>query len=465
MKYLLTYLFFIVSSFHLFSQNYVADFALYDPSYENDGVWEEEVTALKAMFFTYGWTYKVIDHISIHSGELGSGNTKNYKALIMPGGWALNREIAITSIGEDNIRSFISSGGNYIGFCAGSFYGANITDWAQTANGENGNYNIESDYLEYDYSLNLFDGFAKGPFGWTPWEDGDTASFQIANINRSNNVMQIIEMPDTTRFFYYGGPFFTNITTTPVNYEIWATAVAPEDINLEAKIGENEPTIVKYTYGSGNVILFSYHPEVLINSNVDNVELSQFIDETQMNWDVGIQTPEEINLNSWNIVHAALQIANNEQVTKIDSLPVLLSVKIFLERAYDLTNNLMSLENNFEIPLTSPFLEDKRSVTSIPPNVVDWVLLELRKISSGGTLFSKSIFLNQNGNIVNDEGLDMVQLNIRKGDYYILIKHRNHLSIMSSNKNRLDNDSTAYYDFTTGSDKYWGGAAGAIQLE
>jgi hypothetical protein len=28
-------------------QNYEADFALYNPDYEDDGVWEEEVQALK----------------------------------------------------------------------------------------------------------------------------------------------------------------------------------------------------------------------------------------------------------------------------------------------------------------------------------------------------------------------------------------------------------------------------------
>ncbi len=450
MKYYFTILFFILSSHHIFSQNYVADFALYDPNYENDGVWEEEVVALQAMFYTYGWSYKIIDHLDIHNGELGRGSDKNYKALIMPGGWALNREIVITSTGEDNIRNFINSGGNYVGFCAGSFYAANITDWAQTASGENGNYNIESDYQEYDYNLNLFDGFAKGPFGWTPWQDGDTASYQIANINNSNNVMSLIEMPDTTSFFYYGGPFFSNISTQPPNYEIWATAVAPEGILPNAKIGENQPTIIRYTFGSGNVILFSYHPEVLINSSVDNVELSQLIDETQMNWDVGNQTQEEINLHSWNIVHAALQIANNEQVIKVESLPILLSVKIFLEGAYNTVSNVMNIDNNNEIPFASPYIEDKRSVTTIPSDVVDWLLLELRESENEDSIISKSVFLHKDGNIISDDGVTkQIQLNIPKGDYYIVIKHRNHLSIMSSGKIHLDNDST------TGSDKFY----------
>jgi len=49
----------------------VADFALYDPGYEDDGVWEEEVTALEAMFETYGWSYGAIGPQDLNVGTLG----------------------------------------------------------------------------------------------------------------------------------------------------------------------------------------------------------------------------------------------------------------------------------------------------------------------------------------------------------------------------------------------------------
>jgi len=433
----------------IFGQNYVADFALYDPGYEDDGVWEEEVTALKALFFTYNWSFKTIDHNDINNGELGSGNNRRYKALIAPGGWALYREVAVTVIGENNIRDFISGGGNYVGFCAGAYWASDIVDWAQTATGDNGTYNQESDYIAYDYNLNLLNGSAKGPFGWTPWDNGDTASFQIAKINTANPTMNLIGLPDTTRFFYYGGPVFTNFSSTPSNYEIWATAVAANGTAPAARIGENEPTVIKFNYGSGNVILFSYHPEVLIGSAVDNIKLTQFVNEDSLSWDVGNQTLDEINLQSWNIVHAALQIANNEPVTKIISLPVLLSLKVFLQGAYNSTTHLMNTNLGVSIPLTSPYSENVRSVENIPNDIVDWVLVQLRETTSGNAITSKSVLLRNDGNLIrSDDTTKVVSLTVPAKNYYIVVKHRNHLAIMSAYGVNLNSSSATTYDFT-----------------
>ena len=69
------------------------------------------------------------------------------------------------------------------------------------------------------------------------------------------------------------------------------------------------------------MILLSYHPEILIDSWVDGVRLSTYFDEQAIDWDTGDQTLEEINLQSWNLVHAALQIAANEEPTPLTELP------------------------------------------------------------------------------------------------------------------------------------------------
>lgn len=456
---------FLLFAKFLLAQNYVADFALYDPDYEDDGVWEEEVTALKAMFFNYNWSYKVIDDTDIKNGELGSGTNKKYKALIAPGGWALTREYKVGLDGDSNIRNFVNSGGNYIGFCAGSYWASDIVDWAQTATGGNGAYNQESDYTGYNYHMDLLSASAKGPFGWTPWNNGDTSSFEIAEINTNNSTMNLIGLPDTTRFFYYGGPFFTNFTSTPDNYEIWARTIPPAGTIPEARIGENEPAVIKFNYGTGNVVLFSYHPEILIGSDADNIKLTQFVNEDSINWDVGNQTLQEINLQSWNIVHAALQIADNQTVTKVETLPVILSLKIFLEGAYNSTTNLMNTNLSSEIPLQSPYAENNRTITNMPTDIVDWVLVELRTSPNGTAVASKSVLLNKNGNVVRDDGItNTITLNAPEGDYYIVVKHRNHLAIMSANKINLNSTSTTVYDFTTGSNKYYG-TGGAKQLE
>lgn len=299
----------------------VADFALYNPSYENDGVWEEEVKALKAMFKSYGWSYATITNKDINSGKLKSGADQNYRALIGPGGWAYYREIAINTSGEDSIRDFISAGGNYVGFCAGAYWMANTVLFADPATGGSGTYNQTSDYITYNdvYHVKLFSGAAQGPFGWFPWSTTNAVLDEVS-INTDNSTMQKIKLPSTTRFFYAGGPFFT-FTTKPTGYKVWAKAKMPNNVSSAASTGNKKPTVIKFKYNSGKVVLFSYHPEILINSSVDNVTLSDYYDEAALSWNTGNQTQDQINLDSWNIVHAALQVGTNESVTPLTALP------------------------------------------------------------------------------------------------------------------------------------------------
>ncbi len=406
-----------------------ADFALYVPSYENDGVWEEEVIALKTMFSVYGWSYNTIDHLDLHNQILFTNANLNYKALISPGGYAGFRDFAISPIGKEHIRQFISMGGNYISFCAGSFWASDSISWAEISTGGSGSYNQENDYQKYNYNLNLFSGMAKGPFGWTPWNNGYNASLELVKINKNNPTMNFLEISDTTRSFYYGGPFFEKIDE---NVEVWATAIPPYGLADEAKIGEGMPTIIKFNYGLGKVVLFSYHPEILIDSKLDNIVLSEFIDEENYDWVTGNLSQQQINFDSWNIVHAALQIVANENVTKLNSLPVILNLRIYLEGPY-LGNNNMSNALESDFPNNSPYTISPKFIEDLPNNIVDWILVELREEPNGIPICTKSFLLHKDGNIVHDDGISKnLIFPVKEGSYYLVVKHRNHLPIMSS---------------------------------
>jgi len=144
---------------------------------------------------------------------------------------------------------------------------------------------------------------------------------------------------------------------------------------------------------------------------------------------------------------------------------VLLQTKIFLEGTYNTNTNLMNTELNNKIPLTSPYSEDIRTVNSIPSNIVDWVLVQLRESATGIAVASKSAFLHKDGRVVSDDGTSgEIELNATEGDYYIVIKHRNHLAVMSRNVIQLSKVTSTLYDFTTGSNKFYG-SGGAMQLE
>ncbi len=134
---------------------------------------------------------------------------------------------------------------------------------------------------------------------------------------------------------------------------------------------------------------------------------------------------------------------------------VLLKGKLFLQGAYDVGRGQMNAQHT--VPLTSPYPEDARTLSGLPPGTIDWVLVQLRSTADGAAVLSKSVLLRQDGVLTGDGGSEGVALDVPAGDYYVVISHRNHLSIMSSTAITLQAASAIPYDFSTGSAKVYGG--------
>lgn len=294
----------------------IADFAVYNPQYEDDGVWEEEVTALEQMFKQYGWTSRSVSHTDLNDGVLGSGAERRFRALIAPGGWSWYREQAVTTSGESSVRAFLADGGHYVGFCAGAYWAATRLIWAMNTSDLKNGFSSPRDYSGiFPYELAIYPGDAKGPLGWMPWRNGTNVNFSVATLNLKNPTIAKLRLPRETRFLYGGGPFFPEAEKIP-GLEVWARAKAPS-AQVSSKTGANQPTIIHFPIKNGSATLFSYHPDVLIKHDADGIALTQFFDEKKIKWDTGTQTFDQINHDSWNIVHAALQIAADQEVTPL----------------------------------------------------------------------------------------------------------------------------------------------------
>jgi len=101
------------------------------------------------------------------------------------------------------------------------------------------------------------------------------------------------------------------------------------------------------------------------------------------------------------------------------------------------------------IPTTSPYSAGLTTVGSISSGVlavtgndaiVDWVFLELRS-SSDSTLVvdSRSALIQRDGDIVDVDGISSIIFNNAfTGSYYLTVKHRNHLGVMST-KTKMSN--------------------------
>ena len=144
------------------------------------------------------------------------------------------------------------------------------------------------------------------------------------------------------------------------------------------------------------------------------------------------------------------------------------NAKVFLQGPYAGGDTMQTtLWQNNLIPKSQPYntltwnYSGTESVSTIPPGAVDWVLVELR---TGTTSFTRAAFIKSDGTLVDLDGKCPVRFSgISAGAYYIVIKHRNHLAAMSASPVSLPN--SLAYDFTTGSDKYYGSTLGTVELE
>jgi len=137
------------------------------------------------------------------------------------------------------------------------------------------------------------------------------------------------------------------------------------------------------------------------------------------------------------------------------------NAKVFLEGPYAGSG---AMNTGLTVQTTDPYSQGV-TVGGIPSGVVDWVLLELRKEATPDVVAATQVaFVKNDGSIVNPDGTSPVKMyGVTDDNYYIVIKHRNHLAVMSATTVSLSS-SSALYDFTTGSDKFYGNNSGAKDL-
>ncbi len=150
---------------------------------------------------------------------------------------------------------------------------------------------------------------------------------------------------------------------------------------------------------------------------------------------------------------------------------VMVKAKVFLQEAYtspSLMNTDLRAENL--VPLLQPYArppwnyngtEQFENQDLIPMDVVDWVLVEVRDANNVAlVLETKAALLLSNGNIVsadspNATGIPFFNITAEQ-TYKLVIRHRNHIDLLSANNVSLPN--TITYNFSQASEVE-GGAA------
>jgi len=144
----------------------------------------------------------------------------------------------------------------------------------------------------------------------------------------------------------------------------------------------------------------------------------------------------------------------------------MLDINVYLEGAFDVSNLNTHLNDVGLLPLNQPYdnppwsYPGTESVGAIPnADIVDWLLVELRDASDAvsaipSTIVEKqAVFLKKDGSIVGLNGTSMPIFNETINQkLFVVIRHRNHLGIMSANALTSVGGPIAglyEYDFTT----------------
>ena len=202
------------------------------------------------------------------------------------------------------------------------------------------------------------------------------------------------------------------------------------------------------TYNSNSYLVFGndgYHyndaiidPSVFVPSGTLNNDISD--DMTYALFDMSDHFPiiTEYTINDTNC-NSDVEIALN----------------IWLEGAYDASTGSMKtplLEKNL-LPLSQPFstspyfyngAEMLTNSAAFPTNTVDWLLVELRDANDNTQIVAqKAALLLADGNVVNTDGTTLSLENVASNqNYFIVVRHRNHLDIMSNNAVSLASNTT-----------------------
>ncbi|MBA4313274.1 MAG: hypothetical protein C0417_11670 [Chlorobiaceae bacterium] len=153
-------------------------------------------------------------------------------------------------------------------------------------------------------------------------------------------------------------------------------------------------------------------------------------------------------------------------LTFMADIPVV-NTKIFLQGAYS-SGSMTTLLNSI-LPNSQPYnrapwnYNGMETAPSIPTDVVDWILVELRTGQPASTrIATRAGFIKSDGSIVDTDGISPLSFStVLIGNYYIVVHHHNHLSIMSASPVNLT-ASSALYDFTTNISQYYGGSAASL---
>lgn len=237
----------------------------------------------------------------------------------------------------------------------------------------------------------------------------------------------------------------TNGGTAPTDFTV---TMIPQSAGGDPSQNERElkrKFLFAQTGGSGFTADISFpYTTTELNTNVEaNIVPWEFISSE---WNAQL-TPVTRDVTNHYVMLTGIAAPDLAMEWKLADPKYTFNIRAFLRGAWNGTAMNTNLNSGGIIPLSQPYnttpfnYTGTESVSSIPnANIVDWVLVELRKpasgLPSGATSASiigrKAGFLLNNGTVVDVDGTTPLSFDItRQGASFVVIRHRNHLGVMS----------------------------------
>ncbi|CAF1023149.1 unnamed protein product [Didymodactylos carnosus] len=201
-------------------------------------------------------------HTSYNINDLLNSKHGPFNILIIPGGTAKKQQSDLTEKGCEIIKFFVSSGGGYVGFCAGAYLAS-----LPPKHNLNQNYPgiglIKTEYLLPNTKMEL-----KGKIDLQI--NQPSLARNHSKVIKNNNDYNSSNDHCTLSMNYHNGAFFeisdnkessSDADNNEDNNDITVIGHVTElyGINLRTMIGK--AAIIKSSYGCGSVVLCGPHPE------------------------------------------------------------------------------------------------------------------------------------------------------------------------------------------------------------
>jgi len=154
---------------------------------------------------------------------------------------------------------------------------------------------------------------------------------------------------------------------------------------------------------------------------------------------------------------------------------IALSLKVLLQGPAEKVGDLWKMKDDLRsqnlIPTTEPYTQLQgfnhiesggETVKNTALNstgdeaIIDWVFIELRESTNFNVIATKAALLKRDGKIISEDGTTLPTFLVEDGSYYVSIRHRNHLGVMTQDPIIFSSGNISEFDFTSISQQTYG---------